>query len=109
MARKNNADTKTLEPPTSSDDTWMLRLYVAGQSQTARNALHNLTNICEKYLPGKYRIEVIDLLETPHMEESDQILAVPTVVRRLPLPIRLVVGDLSNVERTLTGLDLSPA
>jgi circadian clock protein KaiB len=85
-----------------------LRLYVAGQTPKCLTAFANLKRICEEHLEGKYRIEVIDLLQNPQLAEGDQILAIPTLVRRLPTPIRKVIGDLSNTERVLVGLDLRP-
>jgi circadian clock protein KaiB len=88
---------------------WTLRLYVAGQTPRSLKAFANLTRICREHLAGKYRIEVIDLIENPALAEGDQILAIPTVVRRLPIPIRKIIGDLSNTERVLVGLDILPA
>jgi circadian clock protein KaiB len=85
-----------------------LRLYVAGQTPKSVTALTNLKSFCEEHLAGKYRIEVIDLLEHPQLARGDQILAIPTLVRRLPEPIRKIIGDLSNTERVLVGLDLRP-
>jgi len=93
----------------AGDETWTLRLYVAGQSPKSLTAFTNLQAICEKHLQGRYRIEVIDLLEQPQLARGDQILAIPTVVRRLPVPIRKVIGDLSDTERALVGLDLRPS
>ena len=87
---------------------YVLRLYVAGQSARSRAALQNLESICEEHLAGRYRIEVIDLLKQPQLARGDQILAVPTLVRRLPEPITKIIGDLSNEERVLVGLDLRP-
>jgi circadian clock protein KaiB len=87
---------------------WDLRLYVAGQTNRCVTAFANLKRLCEEHLEGKYRIEVIDLLENPQLAEGDQILAIPTLVRRLPTPLRKVIGDLSNTERVLVGLDLRP-
>jgi len=87
---------------------WELRLYVAGQSPKSLTAFKNLKKICEERLEGKYRIEVIDLLENPQLAKGDQILAIPTLVRMLPTPIKKIIGDLSNTERTLVGLDLQP-
>jgi circadian clock protein KaiB len=86
-----------------------LRLYVAGQTAKSRTALNNLRQICETHLAGQYRIEIIDLLKTPQLAAGDQILAVPTLVRRLPEPIKKIIGDLSNEERVLVGLDVQPA
>jgi circadian clock protein KaiB len=83
-----------------------LRLYVAGQTPKSIMALANLKNICEQHLAGRYRIEVIDLLEHPQLAAGDQILAVPTLVRRLPEPLKRIIGNLSNMERVLVGLDL---
>ena len=87
---------------------WDLRLYVAGQTPRCVSAFSNLKRMCEEHLEGKYRIEVIDLLANPQLAEGDQILAIPTLVRRLPRPLRKVIGDLSNTERVLVGLDLRP-
>lgn len=88
---------------------WELRLYVAGQSPKSAAAVINLKKLCETHLAGKYRIEVIDLLKHPQLSVSDQIVAVPTLVRKLPVPMRKIIGDLSNSERTLVGLQLRPA
>ncbi len=85
---------------------WNLRLYVAGQTPRSVSAFRNLKKICEEHLQGQYEIEVIDLLENPQLAEGDQILALPTLVRKLPEPVRKIIGDLSNVERVLVGLDL---
>ncbi len=85
---------------------WDLRLYVAGQTPRSITALENLERICEQHLAGQYRIEVIDLLRDPKLARGDQILAVPTLVRKLPEPVRKIIGDLSNEERVLIGLDL---
>jgi circadian clock protein KaiB len=90
-------------------DRWELRLYVAGQTARSVAAFDNLKRLCEEHLPGKYRIEVVDLLQHPQLARGDQIVAIPTLVRKLPEPIRKVIGDLSNVERTLVGLQLRPA
>lgn len=85
---------------------YQLRLYVAGQTPKSMLALKNLNQYCEKYLKGKYTIEVIDLLKTPQLAAGDQIIAIPTLVRKVPEPIRKIIGDLSNEERVLVGLDL---
>ena len=91
-----------------SPEFWELRLYVAGQTPKSLAAFANLKRLCEDHLAGKYRIEVIDLLVQPQLAEGDQILAIPTLVRRLPTPMRKIIGDLSNSERTLVGLNLRP-
>jgi circadian clock protein KaiB len=88
------------------DEVWALRLYVAGQSNKSLAAMANLRRLCEEHLPGRYRIEIVDLLEHPQLAQSDQILAIPTLVRKLPAPMRKLIGDFSNTERTLVGLDL---
>ena len=88
---------------------WQLRLYVAGQTPKSLTAFTNLKKICENHLKNCYRIEVIDLLEQPGLAKGDQILAIPTVVRRLPKPVRTIIGNLSDTERMLVGLDLRPA
>jgi len=88
---------------------WQLRLYVAGQTPKSIEAFSNLKMICETHLRGRYRIEVIDLLEHPHLSKGDQILAIPTLVRKLPQPVRKIIGDLSDANRVLVGLDLRAA
>ena len=88
---------------------WELRLYVAGNTPKSLQALANLKRICEEHVKDEYRIEIIDLLENPQLAAGDQILAIPTLVRRLPPPLRKIIGDLSNTERVLIGLDLKPA
>ncbi len=97
-----NANTKHAE-------FWELRLYVAGQTPRSLTAFANLKKICEQHLAGKYRIEILDLLKDPKLAKGDQILAIPTLVRKLPQPVRKIIGDLSNTERVLVGLDLRPA
>ena len=87
---------------------WQLRLYVAGETARSSAALENLRRICEEHLAGKYEIEVIDLLVRPQLAKGEQIVAIPTLVRRLPEPVRKIIGDLSNEERVLIGLDLRP-
>jgi len=89
-------------------DKFELRLYVAGQTPKAVRAFANLRKICDEYLEGRYSIEVIDLVENPQLGRGDQILALPTLVRQLPTPIKKIIGDLSNTERVLVGLDLRP-
>jgi circadian clock protein KaiB len=91
-----------------SGEVWDLKLYVAGQSPKSLTAFANLKKICEEHLKGKFRIEVVDLLKNPQLAKGDQILAIPTLVRKLPVPIRKIIGDLSNTERVLVGLDLRP-
>jgi circadian clock protein KaiB len=88
---------------------WELRLYVAGQTPRSLAAFSNLKRICEEHLAGQYRIQVIDLVEKPQLARGEQIFALPTVVRALPAPVRKLIGDLSNTERVLVGLDLRPA
>ena len=97
------------EPPVVDSETFLLRLYVAGQTPKCMRAFANLKRICEEYLAGRYHIEMIDLLQNPQLARGDQILAVPTLVRRLPEPMKKIIGDLSNTERVLVGLDLRPA
>ena len=100
-----------LAPDTAHADTkaWELRLYVAGNAPKSRAAFENLSRLCEEHLAGRYRIEVIDLLQNPQLAEGDQIVAIPTLVRMLPEPLCKIVGDLSNSERMLVGLQLRPA
>ena len=87
-------------------DHYTLRLYIAGQTPRSVAALANLKEICEEHLAGRYTLQVVDLLENPQLARGDQILAIPTLVRKLPLPMRRIIGDLSNTERVLVGLDL---
>jgi circadian clock protein KaiB len=94
--------------PQEGVDFWQLRLYVAGQTPKSLAAFANLKSICEEHLADKYRIEIIDLLENPTLAKGDQILAIPTLVRKLPEPVRKIIGDLSNTERVLVGLDIRP-
>jgi len=93
---------------TDKPDTWELRLYVAGQTTKSVAALANLKRYCEEYLVDRYTLEVIDLLQHPQLAEGDQILAIPTLVRKVPEPIRKIIGDLSNEEKVLVGLDIRP-
>jgi len=92
----------------SAGAKWELRLYVAGQTAKSLQAFANLKRICEEHMAGEYRIEVIDLLKNPKLAKGDQILAIPTFVRKLPEPVRKIIGDLSNTDRVLIGLDLQP-
>ena len=112
MAVTDQAPPKRTGAKTKAEDSphklWRLRLYVAGQSPKCLTALANLKKICEKHMAGQYEIEIIDLLERPQLAVGDQILAIPTLVRRLPEPMRKIIGDLSNTERVLVGLDLQP-
>ena len=94
--------------PETRPENWLLRLYIAGQTPKSLAALSNLNRICEQHLAGKFEIEVIDLLRTPELAEADKIIAIPTLVRRLPEPLRKIIGDLSNTEKTLVGLQLEP-
>jgi len=88
---------------------WELRLYIAGQTPKSLEAFSNLKKICDTHLAGKYWIEIVDLLKNPLLARRDQILAIPTLVRRLPAPVKRIIGDLSNTERVLVGLDIRPA
>ncbi|MCF2518889.1 circadian clock KaiB family protein [Dyadobacter sp. CY351] len=92
-----------------SDEIWELRLYVAGKTTKSVTALANLKKYCEEYLKDKYVIEVVDLLLQPQLAEGDQILAIPTLVKKVPEPIRKIIGDLSNEEKVLVGLNIRPA
>ena len=92
----------------SPDEWWELRLYVAGQTPRSLEAFANLKRICEQHLRGRYRIEVIDLVKNPTLARGDQILALPTLVRRLPPPMKKIIGDFSSEERVLVGLNLRP-
>ena len=94
--------------PEDSDDRWVLKLYVAGQTERSMVALENLKSICEDNLGGRYTIEIVDLAQNPSLARTDQIVAVPTLVRKLPEPMRKIIGDLSNKERVIVGLRLDP-
>jgi circadian clock protein KaiB len=108
MIMGTSAKTGSSKESTAQTEFWELRLYVAGQTPKALTAFANLKKICEEHLAGQYQIEVIDLLENPQLARGDQILAIPTLVRKLPEPIKKIIGDLSNTERVLVGLDLRP-
>jgi circadian clock protein KaiB len=103
---KENAQRDVSEEQDAS--VYLLRLYVAGQTAKSIAAFANLKKICEEHLHGKYKIEVVDLLKNPSLAQGDQILALPTLVRRLPPPVKKIIGDLSNTERVLVGLDIRP-
>ncbi len=108
---KSKSARRTSRTPSRRSHTpkhWDLRLYVAGQTPKSILAFENLQKICEQHLNGKYHIEVVDLLLQPQLARGDQIVAVPTLVRKLPEPVRKIIGDLSNTERVLVGLDLRP-
>jgi circadian clock protein KaiB len=96
-------------PPKAPSPKYDLRLYVAGQTPRSLQALSNLKRICEEHLAGNYRVEIIDLLKKPQLAAGDQILAIPTLVKAIPKPARKIIGDLSNTERVLVGLDVRPA
>lgn len=89
-------------------ETWELRLYTAGQTPKSLAAMDNLRRFCDEHLAGQYRIEIVDLMANPRLAKDDQIVAIPTLVRKLPAPLRRIIGDLSDVERTLVGLQLRP-
>lgn len=106
MLPADSQEPRASTPPGA--DFWELRLYVAGQTPKCVAAFSRLKTMCEAHLAGKYRIEVVDLLQNPRLAKEDQIMAIPTLVRRLPEPIRKIIGDLSDTERTLVGLQLRP-
>jgi len=106
MAKTNKAVKK--KPMQQSPERWELRLYVAGATPKSMSALENLKRFCEEYLKNKYSLEVVDLLAHPQLAAGDQILAIPTLVRKMPVPIRKIIGDLSNEEKVLVGLNLKP-
>jgi circadian clock protein KaiB len=107
MTRPRNADAGA-ETPVSNRETWELRLYVIGRSPSSLRAIENLQLACEQYLAGQHHIEVVDLLENPRLVADEQILAAPTLVRKHPPPIRKIVGDLSDTDQLLAGLQLQP-
>jgi circadian clock protein KaiB len=102
----SNKGFEKVKPPANENDQWILRLYVAGQTPKSILAFANLKKICEERLKNKYTIEVIDLLVNPQLGKEHQILAIPTLVRKLPVPVRKIIGDLSDTERVLIGLDI---
>lgn len=104
--RLSRAGRRRSDPKGKAAKFWELRLYVAGQTPRSLSAFSNLQQICEGHLKGRYRIQVIDLVENPQLSKGDQILAIPTLVRKLPEPVRKIIGDLSDTERVLVGLDL---
>src|SRR4030065_1803984 len=106
---KSNSESKNRKEKKGQGEVWELRLYVAGHTQKSIAAFANLKKICEEHLQGKYHIEVIDLLKNPQLAQGDQILAIPTLVRKLPPPIKKIIGDLSDTLRVLVGLDIRPA
>lgn len=106
-ANAKKAPAKAKKPETQPE-RWMLRLYVAGQTPKSIAAFANLKRICEEHLEGRYQIEVIDLMVNPALAKDDQILALPTLVRKLPSPMKRIIGDLSNTEKVLVGLDVRP-
>ena len=108
MTTKPKTDSAKTTRAKSADVVWKLRLYVAGQTPRSLVAFANLKRIAEDHLKGRYTIEVIDLVKTPQLAKDDQILAIPTLVRKLPIPVRSIIGDLSNTENVLVGLDLIP-
>lgn len=102
------SDTEQANAELPEAKQWELRLYVAGTTPKSIKALSNLKQICEEHLAGQYHIEVIDLMEHPHLARQDQIVAIPTLVRKLPEPVRKIIGDLANQERVLVGLEVRP-
>ena len=104
--RKKSVAKKRGSPKSTRSNFWELRLYIAGQTPNSIAAITNLKKICEDQLKGKYRIQVIDLLKKPQLAKGDQIIAIPTLVRRLPPPVKKIVGNLSKTERALVGLDI---
>ena len=97
-----------IDSTAANPEVWDLRLYIAGKTAKSKAAFENLKRICEEHLRGRYRIEVVDLLVHPQLAKGDEIVAIPTLVRKLPQPIRKIIGDLSNTERVLVGLDIQP-
>jgi circadian clock protein KaiB len=108
MTEKATTKTPRKTMAKNTEERWQLRLYVAGQTPKSIAAYANLKKICAEHLAGKYEIEVIDLLVNPLLARGDQILAIPTLVRKLPEPVKKIIGDLSNTERVLVGLDVKP-
>ena len=108
MGFQNDQNKRRANNMAKKQQTWELRLYVAGKTPKSVTALQNLQKYCETHLAGQYRIEVVDLLVHPQLAEGDQIFAIPTLVRKVPEPIRKIIGDLSNEEKVLVGLNIRP-
>ncbi len=109
MSELSMTDGDTVHLEGDPNEHFQLRLYVAGQTPKSVRAYENLKKICEEYLAGRYTIEIIDLMKNPQLAKGDEIVAIPTLVRQLPHPIRKIIGDLSNTERALVGLQIKPA
>jgi circadian clock protein KaiB len=112
VRKGSRAPAPPVDDTSTADDlpeTWELRLYVAGKSPKSVAAFSNLKRLCDEHLAGRYNIEVVDLLQNPQLAAGDQIVAIPTLIRKLPEPLRRIVGDLSDAERTLVGLQLRPS
>jgi circadian clock protein KaiB len=107
--KETQAKRKKTSKKQPQEDIWILKLYVAGQTSKSIAAFANLKKICDEHLAGRYRIEIVDLLKNPQLAKGDQIIAVPTLVRQLPPPVKKIIGDLANTERVLVGLDVVPA
>jgi circadian clock protein KaiB len=103
------AKEKKLYGANAAEEVWLLKLYVAGQTPKSIAAFANLNKICDEHLTGKYRIEIIDLLKNPKLARGDRILAAPTLVKKLPAPVKKIIGDLADTEHVLVGLDMRPA
>jgi circadian clock protein KaiB len=107
LSAKAGQEKRHLAKEDHGETRWNLRLYVAGQTPKSLAAFSNLKRLCDEHLPGRYSIEVVDLVKQPHLAVNDQIVALPTLIRKLPEPIKRVVGDLSNTERVIVGMDLT--
>jgi circadian clock protein KaiB len=105
-AGKPGQKSRPSPPPTEADGFWTMRLYVAGQSPRSVTAIANLRRICDEYVPGRYEVEIVDLLRNPELAKTDQIVAIPTLVKKLPIPVRHIIGDLSSTERVVVSLEL---
>jgi len=103
---KKRTSGREVPSPEDPEEIWILKLYVAGQTPNSLKAFENLKKICMEHLEGKYRIEVIDLVKNPQLAKGDQIVAIPTLIRKLPTPVKKIIGNLSNTEKVLVGLDL---
>jgi circadian clock protein KaiB len=103
------AKSRRIAKSASENNAWKLRLYIAGQTSKSISAIANLKRICEQHMPVRYHVEVIDLIQKPHLARNDQIVAIPTLIRSIPVPIKRIIGDLSATQRVLIGLDLVPA
>ncbi|RJQ66397.1 MAG: circadian clock protein KaiB [Desulfobacteraceae bacterium] len=108
MSEKKAKGTYKIKPTTAAEEKYLLRLYIAGIERTSANAIDNLRRVCEEHLAGRYELEIIDIREHPTLASHEQIVATPTLIKQLPAPLRKLIGDMSNKDKVLLGMDLRP-